>query len=356
MLLWVVFAVLTAAAALAVVWPYWRRRHVGEDPPSDLAVYKQQLAELDGEQARGLLEEAEAQAARVEISRRILSAANAADNGDRSGASPIVPYIIVAVLAGLSMGTYLYFGSPQMPDQPLSARVAPQNTPSIDELVARVEERLRAHPEDGKGWSVIAHVYLRMGRFEEAINAYRKTIELLGSTPDRQADLGEALTLANDGVVTKDASTAFAAALSANPEDRRAEYWLAAEKEQTGDLAEAAKRYRALLGRGLQEDVRKMVAQRLSDVEMRLGEGSGAAGATTDQRAMIDSMVSGLAERLKADGSDLEGWLKLMRAYTVLGRRQDALDAMQQANAHFAQNQEALARIKDFAKSLGLET
>jgi cytochrome c-type biogenesis protein CcmH len=346
MLLWVVLAVITSAASIAIVAPYWRRR--GEaSRASDLAVYKQQLAEVEDELARGLLGAKEAEAARVEISRRILKASEAGEGSAGTQGSAYAPYVIVTVLAALSMGAYLYFGSPQLADQPLSARVDPET------MVARVEQRLRTHPEDGRGWSVISHVYMRMGRYQEAANAYRKTIELLGSTPERQGDLGEALTLGNGGAVTKEASAAFASALAAKPQDRRAEYWLAVEKEQAGDLAEAAKRFKALIAHDLSDDERGIVQRRLADVEARL---AGKPTASEEQQAMIDNMVAGLAERLKQDGSDLEGWLKLMRAYTVLGRRDEAMGALEQAKTHFSGNQEALAKIHEFAKSLGLQS
>jgi cytochrome c-type biogenesis protein CcmH len=345
MLLWVVLAVITSAASIAIVAPYWRPGEASR--ASDLAVYKQQLAEIEDELARGLLGAKEAEAARVEISRRILKASEAGEGGADKDGSPNAPYVIVAALAVLSMGAYLYFGSPQLPDQPLSSRVDPET------MVARVEQRLRTHPEDGRGWSVISHVYMRMGRYEEAANAYRKTIELLGSTPERQGDLGEALTLAMGGTVTKEASAAFASALAAKPQDRRAEYWLAVEKEQAGDLAEAAKRFKALIAYGLSDEERSIVERRLADLEARL---AGKPTASEEQQAMINNMVAGLAERLKQDGSDLEGWLKLMRAYTVLGRRDEAMGAMEQAKTHFSGNQEALAKIHEFAKSLGLQS
>jgi cytochrome c-type biogenesis protein CcmH len=108
-----------------------------------------------------------------------------------------------------------------------------------------------------------------------------------------------------------------------------------------------------LIAHGLPEDVRATIEQRLAAVEGRL---AGKPAVADEQQAMIDGMVSGLAERLKKDGSDLEGWLKLMRAYTVLGRRDDAVNAMRDAKTNFAGNGEALAKIEEFAKSLGLQS
>lgn len=353
MLLWIIFAILTSFAAILLVSPFWRANRGDDAQRKDVAVYKQQLAEVDDEHARGLLGDAEAEAARIEISRRILNANAAAEDAAGSRASSMTPYVIVALVATMSMGTYLYYGSPQLPDRPLASRSGPDEGPSIENLVARVEERLREHPEDGQGWNVISRVYMRMGRYEDAAKAFRKTIELLGSTPERQSNLGEALTMANSSRVTEEAAAAFKKALETNPNDTRAAFWLAAQHEQKGEFEEAAKRYRKLAEGDLPDNARNLINQRLASVESRI---SGQPSFDTDQRAMIDGMVSGLAERLKADGSDLDGWLKLMRAYTVLGRRDDALNAMKQARSNFSGNEDALAQIDEFAKSLGLRS
>ncbi len=353
MILWILFAVLTALAAIAVVSPYWRRNCSAPVQAQDVALYKQQLAEIDDEAARGLLGEAEAEAARIEISRRILAAAKQADNAGAASKSPYAPYVIVGFLAMISTGAYLLFGSPQLPDQPLSARITPEQQPSLQNLVTQVEERLRSHPDDGRGWSVIAPVYMRMGRYDDAVKARRRAMELLGPTPERWADLGEALTLSNDGAVTEEASKAFKKALAGKPDDSRAEFWLAVENEQSNELAEAARRYRKLLARGLPANVQQVVTQRLANVAAQL---SGKPSFNAEQQAMIDKMVSGLAERLEADGSDLEGWLKLMRAYTVLGRREEALNAMKRAQSQFSADKEALGQIDQMAKSLGLQS
>jgi cytochrome c-type biogenesis protein CcmH len=353
MILWFIFAILTALAVLPVVSPYWRRLDEERAGAQDLAVYKQQLAEIDDEAARGLLSEAEAQAARIEVSRRILAADKSPAGGARRKRSAHAPYVIAALIAIIGMGTYLIYGSPNLRDQPLAARAVPQEQPAVESLIARVEERLKSHPGDGDGWRVIAPVYMRIGRYADAANAMRRVLELLGPTPERLSDFAEAATLADGGVVTREASAAFQKALAANPDDNRAEFWLAVEKEQSNELSEAAARYRKLLGRNLAANARTIINERLANVEARL---TSKPSADAEQQAMIDSMVAGLAERLQADGSDLEGWLKLMRAYTVLGRREDALTAMRQAQSRFSGDREALGQIDRIAKSLGLQS
>lgn len=352
MLLWTLFAVMTAIVALAIVRPYWRPQSGGGASSRDLAVYKQQLREIEEEKARGLLGEAEFESARVEISRRILAAAAMPDSlRIEPNPSPVAPYVMISLLATLAMGIYLVYGSPDLRDQPLSARVSPDGNPPLETLVARVEDRLRSHPEDGTGWGVIAPVYMRLGRYADAASAFSKAIELLGETPDRLGDLGEALTFANDGTVGDDARAAFLKAQAKDPTNARAGFWLGIAQEQSGKLAEAATAYKTLIARGLPANVESVVKQRLATVQAQL---SGTTSPNADQATMINGMVAGLAERLKTDGSDLEGWLKLMRAYTVLGRRDDALGALKQAQGNFAGNQDALAEIERLAKSLGL--
>ncbi len=352
MLLWTVFAALTALAALMIVRPYWRQG-VGEAAQGqDVAVYTQQLAEIEDETSRGLLGEAEAHAARIEISRRILAAAEKIQAGGGAPKSSLLaPYIIIGLLAVVSMGAYLSVGSPNLPDQPLSARLAPDLEPEVDGMIARVEERLRSNPEDGAGWSVIAPVYYRMGRYADAAKAYRKAMQLLGETTELRGDLAESLSLANGGVVPDEAATAFLKVLAADAENERAQFWLGMSDEQGGRLAEAAGRYRKLLAQPLPDNIQALVKQRLGGVESQL---AGAPSASAEQTAMINGMVMRLAERLNTDGSDLDGWLKLMRAYTVLGRRDDALTALKRAQGHFSGNQEALGQIDRMAKSLGL--
>ncbi len=353
MLIWVIFAILTAMAALLIVAPLWSEREEGYADLHDLAVYKQQLAEIEDEKARGLLGEAEAEAARIEVSRRILQAAEKAGTSGRPLSASFAPYLVIGLIAVVTMGVYLHYGAPQFSDQPLAARMKADEQPSIEGLVARVEERLKSHPDDATGWNVIGPVYLRMGRYADAAEAFRKANDLLGETPDRLGELGEALTLANSGVVTGEAQAAFRKALAGNPSDDRSEFWLAVASEQKGQLSEAAQQYRRLLGRELAPNVKNLIEQRIANIVARI---SGEDTSLAERQAMIDSMVTGLAERLKTDGSDLEGWLKLIRAYTVLGRRDDAQSAVEKARNQFAGDQNALGQIDQMAKTLGLKS
>jgi cytochrome c-type biogenesis protein CcmH len=281
----------------------------------------------------------------------------------------------------VSLVLYLAYGAPGMPGDPLSARLAqPENSTKPNDLVAKVEERLREHPEDGTGWSVIAPVYYAMGRYADAANAYANAVRIAGETPDRLQGFANARIRLENGVIPEDARKALERLLVIAPDKKEPRIWLALAKEQDGKLAEAAADYRKLI-----EDAptdapwRKMLEGRLANLTPADGKSPPAqtlpkkdAGDTSlprpaeaspaaimsmspeQRQAFITQMVDGLAARLKADGSDSAGWLKLIRAYQVLGRQDDAAKALSEARAHLKDDQVGLARVDDLARELGL--
>src|ERR1051325_9277154 len=222
MTLWLVLALMTAAAIFAVLWPLSRRAPLRSG--SDVAVYRDQLDEIERDRAAGLIGEREADAARIEVSRRLLAAAdNLAPEPAPTGMTARRRAAALAALILLPLGAaglYLSLGSPQLTGQPLEARreQSPEQS-SIMELVARVEAHLEQHPEDGRGWEVIGPVYMRLGRYDDAAEARRNALRLLGPTAGREADLGEALTGAANGVVTAEAKQAFDRAIALDPDD-----------------------------------------------------------------------------------------------------------------------------------------
>ena len=354
MALWIIFAIMTAIAAVAVLRPFWRARPSPTASSPDLEIYKQQLQEIEDETARGVLGGAEANAARVEVSRRILAAAEARSSAPQAARrAAVAPYVMTALLPVIALSLYMLYGSPNIPAQPFAAHL-PSDHDSIEMLVARVEERLERHPEDGMGWSVIAPVYMRLSRYADAAEAYRNAIKLLGESAERSVNLGEALALANQGIVDSEARAAFDKALSLDSNNAKARFWSAIGEEQAGRPKEALAIYQKLLERELPDHVQKVVRERMALLEGGPARTDAPQAGREIDSAQINQMVSGLAERLKKDGSDLKGWLMLVRAYTVLGRTDDALSALKQARGQFMGNNEALGEIDALAKSLGL--
>jgi cytochrome c-type biogenesis protein CcmH len=375
MALWIIFAFMTAAATLAVLWPLGRKAASSPAGGNDLLVYQDQLDEIGRDRGAGLIGQAEAEAARIEVSRRILAAADAQTTANSPARSPAQARLtrrmaafaaLVAVLI-LPLGLYLALGSPNIPGQPAFARVSkPQNGQSIENLVGQVEAHLASNPDDGSGWEVIAPVYLRLGRFDDAVMARRKSLALNGESGARYADLGEALTAAANGVVTDEAKQAFTSAVAHDPDESKARYFLGLADEQDGNREGAAARWRAMLqdapagapwvgfvrsalGRVTGESVPPAAGPSNADV-------AAANGMNDDQRAeIIRGMVVRLADQLHANGDDVDGWLRLVRAYIVLGDRDKAKGAAGDARRALSSRPDDVKRIDDLAKGLGLE-
>jgi cytochrome c-type biogenesis protein CcmH len=373
MTLWLAVALMTVAAIFAVLWPLARpasRLRSG----SDVAVYRDQLDEIERDRAAGLIADKEAAAAQVEVSRRLIAAADAQTSTSPPAAAASAVWrrraVAVVALVMLPFGAaaiYLVLGSPALPDQPLAPRLAAaRGNQSVDNLIARVEAHLEQKPDDGRGWEVIAPVYVRLGRFEDAVKARRNALRLNGESAEREAALGEAMVFAANGVVTEEAKAAFERAVALDAGYVQARYFLGLAAEQDGNRTQAAAIWRALVD-GAPPDapwldfVRRALA-RVGGEPAPTASGpseeqvAASADLPPEQRnAMIRSMVERLAERLTRDGSDVEGWLRLVRSYMVLGERDKARAAAGNARRALAADPGKLQRLDDLVKGLGLE-
>jgi cytochrome c-type biogenesis protein CcmH len=373
MVLWIVFAVMTAAAIFAACLPLVRgSRNIAGG--SDLLVYKDQLREIDRDRAGGLIGESEAEAARLEVSRRLLSAAAAPiahaapESGMQVAKRRRTVILTVTIMLALAVpGLYVTLGSPNIPGEPAFARThTPEGQQSIAGLVSQVEANLARNPNDGTGWEVIAPVYLRLGRFDDAVQARKRSLVLNGESAARQADLGEAEAAAADGVVTAGARAAFERAAALDPHEPKARYFLGLAAEQDGNAEEAASIWRALLadappGAPWASFVREALARLTGPPSGGPGPTANdiaAAGNMSDQarREMITGMVKRLADRLRDNSADVDGWVRLVRAYTVLGDRDKAKSAAADARRALVQHPEDVKRIDELVKGLGLES
>ena len=369
MILWLLFSLMTAAAIFAVLWPLSRSGAIRSG--DELAVYRDQLDEISRDRAAGLIGEAEADAARIEVSRRLIAvgerqAGRPASDPQaalrRRRAAAVVALVLVPLIAG---SIDLLRGAPQLPGAPRAERIQAHDE-SVQALIAKVEAHLEQNPNDVRGWEVLAPVYLRLGRVDEAVKARRNALRLGGETAQRQADLGEALVAASNGIVTTDAKQAFDRAIALEPGDPRSRFYLGLVAQQDGDSRKATEIWQALL-KDAPADAPWIpaVKQALATV----GEQppiAGTAGPSSEDIAaanqmsdaqrgeMIHGMVARLADRLKQDSSDVEGWLRLVRAYMVLGERDKANGAVGDARRALASDPDKIRRIDDLAKGLGL--
>lgn len=388
MLVWIMFAAATALAAIAVLVPYAKgQREMREDAAtsvggSDAEVYKDQLGEIERDLARGMLSEPEAEAARIEISRRLLKANDLHDDerpidgeGEseagqsapknksrlRSGAVLTTAFLLVPVGA---LATYLAFGSPGTSDRPLSDRLTSSvENQDVAILIARVESALAEDPDQARGWAILAPIYARQGRFEDARRAFEQLLRIQGDDPVVLTDLGELIVIENQGLVTQDAMARFIGALGLDPAFPKARYYRALGLVQEGSQEEARSILLALRNDGgpaapWAESVDALLNDMDSVALIPAPDADSAQAIASlppqDQQAAIEGMVTSLADRLQENPEDLEGWSQLIRAYAVLQAPIQARSALAAALDHFENDSPARQRLLTIAQELEL--
>lgn len=384
MLFWVIAAVMTAIATLALLGPVMRARREAPDAPElhDVEVYRDQLTEVDRDLADGLVDPVQAEVAKTEISRRLLAAARKGEAAEaegklsqNSGLRCAAAILVALFMPVAALTAYLELGNPDLPQLPLAARLkADPQTNDIAMLIARAEQHLADNPEDGRGWDVLGPIYLRTGRYAESAAAFKKAISILGPSPTRLASLGEALFSAAGGIVTEEASLAFQTARELDSTDPRPQFFLAVALAQAGKTTEARAAFSGML------ETAPPDAPWIPAVESQLaalqqgggtaplsGAGSAAPGNPTaadiaaaqnmspeDRKAMIASMIDGLEAKLADNPDNVAGWLRLVRSHVVTGNPDKAQAALDRALAVFAPSGPESQQLGALANELGL--
>jgi cytochrome c-type biogenesis protein CcmH len=295
------------------------------------------------------------------VARRFLAASkDAISTTHRSGrAMPLAAVFLVPVLA---FGIYALRGAPQLPDVPRAERIAmAQQTGDVEALLVQVEDHLATHPDDVTGWKLLVPTYMSLGRYTDAAAAIGKILQLEKPTADHYAELAEALTFANQNLMTEAAEKAAGEALKLDARNPKALYYDALATSQKGLREEAARKFEFLLSlapadapwrSAVEGQIKSLSASApaLTDEQMKAAEGQ-----TPEERlAMIRGMVEGLEARLAENGNDLEGWLRLIRARTVLNEQDRARGALSKARTAFANDAAAAAALDTLAKELNL--
>lgn len=373
-MLWFAFALLTGVAVLSVIWPLVRTPQGLSRNAIDIAFYKERLAAIERDAGDGLVAATDAEAAKAEAGRRLLAVADApaqpaAASGRSARYAAAAAFVFVPAVAA---GLYMLVGDAGRPDLPLSARLA-QSPRHMDlaAAIAKIEAHLAQNPEDGRGYEVLAPVYLRLGRYDDAVSAAAAASRLLGETPARQAQYGEALVAAADGAVTPKARQAFEAASAKDPSLPLPRFFIGLAAAQDGDKPRAKEIWDALLKEAPADapwtvTVRQQIAALAGAPEAGGASPAGPAAnpmlaakirsmSGAEQSGAIRGMVDNLAARLAQNGQDVEGWLRLVRAYSVLNEGEKAKSALIDAKRNLAGDATAIARIDALARELGLE-
>ncbi|MDE2184473.1 MAG: c-type cytochrome biogenesis protein CcmI [Alphaproteobacteria bacterium] len=377
-MLWLAFAVLVILTVAALLYPFVAGA-VGEAPARvdfDIVVYRNQLSELDQEIERGLLSPEEAAAARVEIHRRMLAAEDAELSRSamsvrtRSRPARLATGIAVALIvtAGAT-ATYAVLGSPGLQGKPYAWRQ--KNDPDFvtASTADRLAELLKSSPT-ASGYRKLAQMYFDSREYDNAADADRHAVELGATDSGTWSELGEAVVMANNGVVASEAMAAFANALSIDPANARSRFYMGLAEAQIGNLKQAVAIWRDLQRNSdpnaswlpLVQDQIKTVAKQggfdpasvapsppdLKAMNVALTAMTnavhvqGKAGAkepapapgpaaAAQKETMVQAMVEQLATKMEANPKDVGGWQRLAHAYVVLGNGAKAVAAATRA-------------------------
>jgi cytochrome c-type biogenesis protein CcmH len=363
---WIVAALLTAGVVIALVLPLMRKAAPSDTEGADLAVYRDQLAELERDKARGLLESTEAASLETEIARRMLNAAREAQPALATVTQSRALTLAIAVLFPIGgLVIYLAVGQPDLPGLPLAERgVAPEQDPA--KLMASIDEikgRLKQDKSDLDRWIMVGEAYEKLGHPREAVEAFRTARQIAPDDIGVGAALGEALINADGGAVGEEAKKLFAAVPENSETSPEAQYYLALAAAQAGDMKTALKQWQTLLANSPADaSWIDPTRQRIADAAQALGldpaketpapkpaatassegpldggpdtpEGQAIRRMAPEQQAeMIKTMVDRLAAKLQANPDDPDGWRRLSRAYEVMGDEDKAKDAEDKAN------------------------
>jgi len=353
-LLWIVLGAMTLAAALVLAWPLFDVRRFKNDSAFALAVYRDQLAEINHDAARGILDETQARAAQIEIERRILALDDAPKFQPAKAPKPVLIVAMAVVLPLVAFGLYLQLGSPGLPGETARAAETTPMTPALQAMEAAVAKA----PTDPNAWRTLGEGLMEAGQAADAANAFGRAVALGDKDPKLQSRLGSALVLAGGEHVDDRAKAAFTAALAGDPTDPIARFFLGLAKEQGGDPAGALTDWLALendvppdlpwkadlaanidrVARGLGKDPATLPGRKPQDTASggmpNQSEIDAAAQMSdADRQAFLESMVAKLADQLKQKPDDIDGWLRLGHAYSVLGKDDDSRSAFAKAAA-----------------------
>lgn len=380
MLFWILVAALTAALAVILLYPLLRGAKAADNiRAGEAAVYRDQLRELDRDLDGGLITPEEADYARAEIGRRLIavSADEPAETPKPARHHRFTEAFVLLVLPVLGLCLYLTTGRPDLPSQPLEARLEnPGNDVAV--LITKAERHLAEKPDDGKGWDVLAPIYFRTMRVNDAQVAYRNAIRLLGPSPVRLDGLAETLMAVSDGVVTEEARQVLEQSLTLQPDNPRARFYIALSMEQAGQPDEARQAFEALAKQSPSD------APWLPLVNQHIAMNGGApAGANPaapganpsapgnptqedvaaaenmsagDRQQMIRGMVESLDAKLSEDPNNFEGWVRLVRSYAVLNDKDRAAGALKRGLAAFPLPGEEGRQLLALARELGIAT
>jgi len=393
-MIWFLLTAMIGLAAAFAAAPFLLASIAPEGRDARRDIYLRQISEFERDMAQGLVSGPEAAALRIEAERRLLAAAGESGQGNATmtPTRPVAAIVIACAVVAAGAGLYAVKGEPQLAS---ASRLATATTPAIDDMavgagpgVGSVDSmvdglmaRLERDPRDADGWRMLGWSYFNMQRFGEAADAYKRAVELAPQNAAFQSAYGEALVMAAAGFVTADAKKAFDATIAADPAEPRARYFRGLALDQAGDVEGAISAWIEMANTAPADaewapDLIKRIEQRAAEAGITIGGRINLAHAVAaltpapaptagqveaamampaaDRQEMIEGMVARLAERLKENPKDADGWVRLIRSRMVLKQEAQARADLQIALLVFADDPAGRKRIQSEAALLGV--
>ncbi len=359
MMFWLLMMMLCSATAVAMIVPLIRRLDASQSSDKNtFAIYQDQLQEIDRDLLAGTINAPEAAATKIEIQRRMVQAQKNIVAGNPISSNH--RNIFAVLTTGLVIiGGILLYGHLGHPDQIQTA--ASVAAPQVDAMIKKIQAHLKDAPNDAEGWRVLGLAHFNVQNYKDSASAYAKALSLDPQNTTYKSAYAETLVMLAQGNVTPEAKMLFAEILAKDPKEARARFYDATAQEQAGDQAGALIKWQALLADAPADAAwREAVQQRVTNLKPIAPQISADQKAQVqslspaDQNAMIASMVERLAAKLAANPDNVEGWINLMKAYTVLTQPDKAKEAMTRALAVFSNDAFKKAQITATATELGL--
>lgn len=350
---WAVAGVLAAAAAGLILMRAAGAATGAADADSAQVLYRRQLSEIDDLAERGLMADSERAGARAEAARRLLSVTDAPlQPWSPDTKARLAVLLAVAAAPALALGLYLALGSPGTPDQPYAQRLQAWRATDIMTLTppqaaAVLRQLVAERPNDAEGYRLLGMVEGAAQNPLGAVRALREAAELAPQRPQIWQMLGEAEIAAGDGKVGPNAQAAFERLAALQPGNPSARYFLAEAKADAGRTAEAVADLKALLADMPAGDTNRGAVE----ASIARIQGRPAPVADPQQQALIQNMVAGLAARLKDNPDNPEGWVRLVRAYAVLGDTARRDEAYASARARYAGQPQVVEQLDEAARA-----
>lgn len=376
MTFWFFIVIFVAVVTMVVLWAVSRPVEKGQDRTivdslsSNMEIYKNQLAEVEADVKRGLIDNASAEEARLELSRNILAAekqtAKAKFSSRRDKTLKVIIIIAVLCVPIVTLGLYSLTGKPELKSHPFSELM--MKNPALltpDEKLTRTEALFARNPDDGKIADELATGYLIQGRFQDAANTYVSALRLNGESAPRLVGYGMSLVGYNGGTINDDARKSFEKAAQLAPNDFYPQLFIAESLRQSAQIDEAIKSLTEFLARTSKdtpgrERVENMIKElqnfktenKILPKDDLKNDGKTATSTDKEELNQISLMVEQLANHLQQNPDDLEGWKRLVHSWLVLKETNKAVAALKEGQLKLSPDK--ADELNAYAKAQGL--